>query len=105
MLHASSQPPCWAVIFSAPASPADLTRRMLRLASLQAGYLGAESIQDDSGRAFTRCYWDDVDAIAAWRMHAEQLLSRAGGWEGELQFALQIDHISPPADVGSGMKK
>ena len=105
MLHASSQPPCWAVIFSAPSSPADLAGRMLRLASLQAGYLGAESVQDDSGRALTRCYWDDVDAIAAWRIHAEHLLARESGRDGIVQFSLQIDRVPLVAEVCRGMKK
>jgi heme-degrading monooxygenase HmoA len=52
---------------------------MLRLAQLQAGYLGAEAVQDGDGRPLTRCYWDDIDAIAAWRVHAEHLLARESG--------------------------
>ena len=94
------RPPCWAVIFSAPAKPADLAGRMLRLAQLQAGYLGAEATEDGDGMPVTRCYWDDVDAIAAWRVHAEHLLARESGRQGRLQFSLQVNRIEPAADAG-----
>jgi hypothetical protein len=90
------------VIFSAPAKPADMAGRMLRLAQLQAGYLGAESLEDCNGSAVTRCYWDDVDAIAAWRVHAEHLLARESDRQGRLQFSLQVDRIEPVADASRG---
>lgn len=96
------RPPCWAVIFSAPAQPADMAGRMLRLAQLQAGYLGAEAAQDGDGTPVTRCYWDDVDAIAAWRVHAEHLLARESGDQGRLQFSLRVDRVEPMADASRG---
>ncbi|BBF85071.1 hypothetical protein DLM_1447 [Aquitalea magnusonii] len=88
-----SRPPCWAVVFSAPAGPADMAGRMLRLAQLQAGYLGADPVQDSNGTAVARCYWDDVDAIAAWRVHAEHLLARESGRQSRVQFSLQVDRV------------
>ncbi len=77
--------------------------RMLRLAQLQAGYLGAEAAQDGDGTPVTRCYWDDVDAIAAWRVHAEHLLARESGRQGRLQFSLQVNRIELAVDAGQDM--
>lgn len=96
------RPPCWAVIFSAPTKPVDMAGRMLRLAQLQAGYLGAEAVQDGDGMPLTRCYWDDIDAIAAWRVHAEHLLARESGAQGQLLFSLQVDRVEPVADASRG---
>ena len=79
-------PPYWAVIFSSQRSAADqgyadMAERMLRLAEVQPGYLGAESARDSAGFGITVSYWDSVEAIAAWRQHAEHLVAQKLGRE------------------------
>ncbi len=45
-------------------APAD---QMVTLATHQLGFLGLETARDDSGRRVTVSYWQDTDAIEAWK--------------------------------------
>lgn len=78
-------PPYYAVIFSSQrtgddeAGYAEAADRMMRLASQQPGFLGAESVRGADGFGITVSYWDSEEAIAAWRAHAEHAATRAEG--------------------------
>lgn len=78
-------PPYYAVIFSSQrtaddeAGYAEAADRMVRLASQQPGFLGAESVRGADGFGITVSYWDSEEAIAAWRAHAEHAATRAEG--------------------------
>ncbi len=69
-------PPYYAVIFTsvrteAEEGYAEMAARMVELASRQPGFLGMESVRQDMG--ITVSYWKDLDAIRAWKSHAEHL--------------------------------
>ena len=78
-------PPYYAVIFSSQrtgddeAGYAEAADRMMRLASQQPGFLGAESVRGADGFGIAVSYWTSEEAIAAWRAHAEHAATRAEG--------------------------
>jgi heme-degrading monooxygenase HmoA len=53
--------------------------RMVELASQQPGFLGVESVRDASGLGITVSYWSSLEAIAAWRAHAEHRVAQNAG--------------------------
>lgn len=76
------KPPYYAVIFTSIRTPGDngydaMSARMLELAAQQPGYLGVESARD--GLGITVSYWQSLDAIAAWKRHAEHLIAQETG--------------------------
>lgn len=78
-------PPYYAVIFTSLRSPADsegyavTAERMVELAQQQPGYLGIESARGDDGLGITVSYWSSLEAIRAWREHAEHRLAQESG--------------------------
>jgi heme-degrading monooxygenase HmoA len=87
MSHPASTPtpPYFAVIFSSVRSPYDpngyaaMSERMLELARQQPGFLGVESVRGDDGQGITASYWSSLDAIRAWREHAEHVPAQQQG--------------------------
>ncbi|MDN3556858.1 antibiotic biosynthesis monooxygenase family protein [Halomonas maura] len=68
------EPPYYAVIFSSHRTEGDrgyaeMAERMVALAAQQPGFLGMESAREDLG--ITVSYWDSLEAIRDWKMHAE----------------------------------
>uniref|UniRef100_UPI0035AE9219 antibiotic biosynthesis monooxygenase family protein n=1 Tax=Chitinimonas sp. TaxID=1934313 RepID=UPI0035AE9219 len=53
--------------------------RMVALASAQPGFLGIESVRDDSGLGITVSYWESEAAITQWREQAEHSAARERG--------------------------
>ena len=81
------EPPYYAVIFASQRTDGDagygaMAERMVALAAQQPGYLGVESTRDEAGFGITVSYWASLEAIAAWRRHAEHTLAREGGRAG-----------------------
>jgi heme-degrading monooxygenase HmoA len=81
------EPPYYAVIFASQRTEGDtgygeMADRMAALAANQLGYLGVESTRDEAGFGITVSYWSSLDAIAAWRRHAEHTLARDNGRAG-----------------------
>ena len=79
-------PPYYAVIFTSQRTAGDdgygaTADRMVELAAQQPGYLGVESARGDDGLGITVSYWQSLDAIAAWRRHAEHRIARDTGRE------------------------
>ena len=79
-------PPYWAVIFTSlrsaeAAGYGDTAERMVALAAEQPGYLGVESARGADGLGITVSYWASLEAIAAWRAHAEHRVARDTGRE------------------------
>lgn len=77
-------PPYYAVIFASQRTPAeagygDTADRMAELAAQQPGYLGVESTRGADGFGITVSYWASLEAIAAWRAHAEHVIARETG--------------------------
>lgn len=78
------EPPYYAVIFSSQRTPGeagygDMAERMVELATGQPGFLGVESARDGGGFGITVSYWRDLEAIAAWRRHAEHRVAQERG--------------------------
>jgi len=78
------EPPYYAVIFTSQRTEVDdgygaMGDRMVELAAQQPGFLGVESVRDASGLGITVSYWSSLEAIAAWRAHAEHRVAQASG--------------------------
>lgn len=56
-----------------------MASRMVELAALQPGYLGAESARDTEGFGITVSYWADEAAIKAWKADIEHLAAQEIG--------------------------
>lgn len=80
------EPPYYAVIFTSVRTTRETTayaataERMVKLARQQPGFLGVESAREAVG--ITVSYWRDLDAIAAWKRHAEHVLAQQKGRTG-----------------------
>ena len=75
-------PPYYAVIFTnlrtaVEEGYGDMAERMVALAAQQPGFLGVESVRD--GWGITVSYWTDLDAIRAWKAHAEHQVAQQLG--------------------------
>ncbi len=98
--HATPEPPYYAVIFTSLRTDQDgpgyeaMAERMVELAAQQPGFLGIESARGDDGVGITVSYWASLDAIRAWREHAEHRVAQALGrakWYAE--FRLRICRV------------
>src|SRR5262245_58770175 len=84
MPASTPQPPYYAVIFTSQRTEEDdgyerTADRMLELAAQQPGYLGFETARGADGMGITVSYWSSLEAVAAWRNHAEHRLAQAKG--------------------------
>lgn len=84
-IAATPAPPYYAVIFTSVRTEGDdgyaaAAARMLQLASGQPGFLGFETARQDIGISVS--YWSSLEAIAAWKEHAEhrETRRRADRW-------------------------
>jgi heme-degrading monooxygenase HmoA len=99
MAASTPQPPYYAVIFTSVRTEGDngyehTADRMLELAAQQPGYLGFETARGTDGAGITVSYWESLEAIAAWRSHAEHRLAQAKGratWYA--QYAVRIAKV------------
>ena len=76
MIANTPKPPYYAVIFTNTLSDdttgyEEMAYRMVELAEQQPGYLGIESVRDGLGN--TVSYWQNLDAIRAWKQNVEHL--------------------------------
>jgi heme-degrading monooxygenase HmoA len=93
-------PPYYAVIFTSwrtaddPAGYEITAARMLELAAAQPGYLGVESARGDDGLGITVSYWNSLEAIQAWREHAEHALAQQQGRDKWYRhYALRVARV------------
>lgn len=97
MLAQTPKPPYYAVIFTSIRTDTDegygeMAERMLELAQQQDGFLGVESAREEVG--ITVSYWRDLDAIKAWKSHAEhQEAQRLGHKKWYQQFTTRIAKV------------
>ncbi|WP_166245633.1 antibiotic biosynthesis monooxygenase family protein [Paenibacillus turpanensis] len=76
------RPPYYAVIFTSVRTDGDngyaeMAEEMVRLASLQPGFLGVESARD--GLGITVSYWESLEAIQNWKQNERHLLAQKKG--------------------------
>lgn len=84
------KPPYYAVIFSSQRTEGDngykeMADRMVELASGQPGFLGVESVRDETGFGITVSYWSSLEAIRNWKQQEEHRVAQEQGravWYG-----------------------
>ena len=84
MFAATPKPPYYAVIFTSQLSDSaagyrELAERMVDLATAQPGFLGMESVRDNTGLGITVSYWRSLADIAAWKRHGEHAVAQQLG--------------------------
>lgn len=82
MIANTPAPPYYAVIFTSVTAEeisgyAEMAEKMIALAAIQDGFLGAESVR--VGLGITVSYWRDLEAIDKWRMNSEHTIAREKG--------------------------
>lgn len=82
MIAATPSPPYYAVIFTNLRTEIDegygeMAEEMVRLAELQPGYLGHESVRN--GLGITISYWESLEAIKNWKAHTDHLVAQKYG--------------------------
>lgn len=99
-------PPYYAVIFASTRTDADaagyhaMADRMVELAREQPGFLGVESARNADGHGITVSYWSSLDAIAAWKRHAEHLdAQREGRRQWYAEFRVRIAKVERDYDM------
>ena len=89
--------PHYAVVFTSLRTEEDqegyaaMAQRMEDLAREQPGFLGIESARGTDGVGITVSYWSTLEAIKAWRNHAEHRVAQAYGrskWYREFQLRI-----------------
>ena len=84
MFAETPHPPYYAVIFTSVRTEGDngyseMANRMVELASMQDGFLGAESAREEIG--ITVSYWRDLKSIKKWKENAEHMIAQKKGRE------------------------
>jgi heme-degrading monooxygenase HmoA len=84
MISHTPPPPYYAVIFSSMRTAIEegyeaMAEEMVRLAELQPGYLGHESVRD--GLGITVSYWESLEAIKSWKANTDHLVAQKFGRE------------------------
>jgi len=84
MISQTPPPPYYAVIFSSMRTAIEegyeaMAEEIVRLAELQPGYLGHESVRD--GLGITVSYWESLDAIKSWKANTDHLVAQKFGRE------------------------
>jgi heme-degrading monooxygenase HmoA len=90
------EPPYYSVIFSSQRTGVDngydnMADRMVELAMKQAGFLGVESARNATGFGITVSYWTSLEAIAAWKTHADHRIAQETGirlWYGHYELRI-----------------
>lgn len=93
---ATPEPPYYAVIFTSLRAEGDLgyaetARRMVELAREQPGFLGIESVRD--GLGITVSYWESLEAIRAWKEHAEHRAAQKHGRDWYASFRVRVCRV------------
>ncbi|MFI9113245.1 antibiotic biosynthesis monooxygenase family protein [Streptomyces venezuelae] len=85
-LVAGIEPPYYTAVFTsvrpdAPEGYAETAERMNELVSEIPGFLGYEAARSPGGIGITVAYFRDLEALDAWRLHAEHQAAKAYGRE------------------------
>lgn len=71
-----------------------MSDRMLKLAAQQSGYLGIESFRSPDGKGVTISYWEDLNAIKAWKQNPEhQSAQELGKNQWYQSYSIEIARI------------
>ena len=83
-LSNTPRPPYYAVIFTSKRTPGDngyakTAAQMLELAEKQEGFLGTESVREESGFGMTVSYWASMESIERWKHNMPHQKAKALG--------------------------
>jgi heme-degrading monooxygenase HmoA len=105
-------PPYYTVIFSSLRSPGDkgygaMADRMVELAGQQPGFLGVESVRDNSGFGITASYWKSLESTSHWKAHAEHRVAQeTGKREWYAHYELRIAKVERAySKIASGLRE
>ncbi|GED14770.1 antibiotic biosynthesis monooxygenase family protein [Aneurinibacillus migulanus] len=90
------QPPYYSVIFISERTEGDngyekMADKMVELASQQKGFLGVESVRDETGLGITVSYWDSLEAIKNWKEDStHKVAQEKGKTDWYKNFALRV---------------
>jgi heme-degrading monooxygenase HmoA len=98
-LAQTPEPPYYAVIFTSQRTDDDrgyskMADRMVELAKTMPGYLGVESVRDNTGVGITVSYWKTEEDIRNWKQNAEHSRAQEAGkstWYSE--YALRVAKV------------
>lgn len=82
MIAKTPKPPYYAVVFTSIKTEgeleyAEMADKMIEMAEKQEGFLGVESARNELG--ITVSYWESLEAIKKWKLHAEHTEAREKG--------------------------
>jgi heme-degrading monooxygenase HmoA len=83
-LAKTPKPPYYAVIFTSERTEGDngygeMADALVALAANQPGFLGVESARGEDGLGITVSYWESLEAIKAWKDHADHQVAQSKG--------------------------
>ena len=84
-MAAAQHYPYYAVIFTSQRTEEDesgyqaMAEQMFFLAKKQSGFLGFESVRDQSGDGISVSYWKDKASIKAWKTQTDHMLAQKKG--------------------------
>jgi heme-degrading monooxygenase HmoA len=93
------EPPYYAVIFTSVRTEGDagygaMAVRMVELARTMPGFLGTESVRDESGTGITVSYWRSEEDIAFWKRNLEHReAQRKGIKEWYVRYAVRVAKV------------
>ncbi|WP_026695242.1 antibiotic biosynthesis monooxygenase family protein [Peribacillus kribbensis] len=93
------EPPYYAVIFTSKRTEGDkgyggMSEKLAELVQGEDGFLGMESVRDETGAGITVSYWKSLDAINEWRNHSVHKAAKKRGREEWYEgFALRITRV------------
>ena len=78
-----------------------MAEQMITLAEQQPGFLGMETVRDETGLGITVSYWQSREAIRQWGQHAEHLQAQQlGRLEFYSWFQLRIACVEEDRSFG-----
>lgn len=92
MVNQITTPSYYAVIFTTTRTEGDngyaaMADKMEELAKQQPGYLGIESVRNETTReGITVSYWKDLESISQWKENAQHQLAQQMGKEKWYQY-------------------
>ena len=93
------KPPYYAVIFNSKKKEysegyEETAERMVELTREQPGFLGITSARNPDGSGITVCYWENMEALKAWKKNVEhkeaQKMGKASWYES---YSLRIAKV------------
>lgn len=95
-IASTPQPPYYSVIFTSKRTHGDngyenTADEMVKHASRMTGFLGVESLRDESGFGITISYWSSLESIDQWRNNLDHMNAKQDGkakWYSEYKIRI-----------------